>query len=116
MGTIEGFYSFLYSSDKRQRGVAMMEYSPREELANAITHGLGAVLSVAALVLLVVFSVMYGDAWHVVSFTIFGVSLVILYSCSTLLHSFRPSKAKDVFEVLDHSAIYFLIAGSYTPF
>lgn len=92
-----------------------MEYSHKEEIANAISHGVGVLLSIAALVILVVHAALYGDAWHVVSFAIFGSSLVILYTCSTLLHSLR-GKAKEIFEILDHSAIYLLIAGSYTPF
>ncbi len=92
-----------------------MEYSQREEIANAVSHGIGALLSIAALVILIVQAAVHGSVWHVVSFTIFGASLVILYTCSTLLHSLR-GKAKDVFEILDHSAIYILIAGTYTPF
>ncbi|NDI36140.1 PAQR family membrane homeostasis protein TrhA [Chengkuizengella sediminis] len=93
-----------------------MEYSHKEEIVNAITHGIGALLSIAALVLLIVFSSLYGSPWHIVSFTIFGTSLVLLYVFSTLLHSFKEGVTKNVFEVLDHSAIYLLIAGSYTPF
>jgi hemolysin III len=97
------------------RGI-IMEYSNREEIANAISHGIGVLLSIAALVLLVVNATMHGDIWHIVSFSIYGASLVILYSCSTLLHSFQNRKLKDVFEILDHAAIYLLIAGSYTPY
>jgi hemolysin III len=97
------------------RGI-IMEYSNREEIANAISHGIGVLLSIAALVLLVVNAMMHGDIWHIVSFSIYGASLVILYSCSTLLHSFQNRKLKDVFEILDHAAIYLLIAGSYTPY
>ncbi|MDP5275606.1 PAQR family membrane homeostasis protein TrhA [Chengkuizengella axinellae] len=93
-----------------------MVYSQKEEIANAITHGIGALLSIAALVLLIVFSSLYGSAWHIVSFTIFGTTLVLLYVFSTLLHSFKEGVTKNVFEVLDHSAIYLLIAGTYTPF
>jgi hemolysin III len=93
-----------------------MEYSNREEMANAISHGIGVLLSIAALVLLVVRATMHGNIWHVVSFSIYGASLVILYSCSTLLHSFQNQKLKDLFEILDHAAIYLLIAGSYTPY
>ncbi|MFC0274355.1 hemolysin III family protein [Metabacillus herbersteinensis] len=91
-------------------------FSKGEEIANSITHGIGGLLSIAALVLLIVFSSLYGTAWHVVSFTLFGVTMVLLYTSSTLVHSFPPGKAKDVFEILDHSAIYFFIAGTYTPF
>lgn len=90
-------------------------YSRREELANAVTHGFGAVLSVAALVLLVVFSSLQGTAWHVVGFTIFGVTMLLLYLSSTLLHSLPRGKAKDLFEIFDHSSIYLFIAGTYTP-
>lgn len=91
-------------------------YPRREEIANAITHGIGALLSLAGLVLLIVFSSMKGTAWHVVSFTIYGVSMLLLYSCSTLVHSFKEGKVKDLFEFFDHSSIYIYIAGTYTPF
>ncbi len=91
-------------------------YPRREEIANAITHGIGALLSLAGLVLLIVFSSMKGTAWHVVSFTIYGVSMLLLYSCSTLVHSFKEGKIKDLFEFFDHSSIYIYIAGTYTPF
>ncbi len=90
-------------------------FSKREEIANAIIHGIGAMLSIAALVILVVSAVSKGTAWHVVSFTLFGATMVILYTSSTLVHAFPAGKAKDIFEILDHSSIYFYIAGSYTP-
>ncbi|MUG69685.1 hemolysin III family protein [Paenibacillus validus] len=88
----------------------------KQERANAISHGIGAVLSVAALVLLVVRSSLYGTPWHIVSFAIFGVSLILLYVCSTLLHSARKERWINLFEIMDHAAIYVLIAGTYTPF
>ncbi|WP_010283908.1 PAQR family membrane homeostasis protein TrhA [Bacillus timonensis] len=88
----------------------------KEEIANAITHGLGVLLSIPALVLLIVFAVKYGNVWHVVSFSIFGATMFLLYLFSTLLHSITHPKAKKVFAILDHSAIYLLIAGTYTPF
>jgi hemolysin III len=91
-------------------------FSKEEEIANSITHGIGAVLSIAALVILIVFSALYGNAWHIVSFTIYGASMFILYMSSTLVHSFPEGKAKDIFEIFDHSSIYFYIAGTYTPF
>mgnify|MGYP005850491241 CR=1 FL=1 len=93
-----------------------MEYSIKEEIANAITHGIGVLLSVPALVILIVFAVKYGDTWHVVSFSIFGTTMLLLYLFSTLLHSIQHKKTKYVFEILDHSAIYLLIAGTYTPY
>ncbi|EFU40161.1 channel protein, hemolysin III family [Paenibacillus vortex V453] len=91
-------------------------YPRREEIANAITHGIGAALSVAALVLLIVFSSLKGTAWHIVSFTIYGSTMLLLYLSSTLVHGLRDGKAKDFFEFMDHSSIYLFIAGTYTPF
>ncbi len=91
------------------------EQSLGEEIANSITHGIGAALSIAALVLLVVFASKYGDAWRVVSFSIYGSTLFILYLSSTLYHSFTNSRLKRFFKILDHSSIYLLIAGTYTP-
>lgn len=92
------------------------QFSLGEEIANAVTHGIGMILSIVGLVLLIVFSALSGSAWHVVSFTIFGVTMVFLYTSSTLLHSLPKGRAKNVFEILDHSSIYFFIAGTYTPF
>ncbi|MCQ6275157.1 hemolysin III family protein [Bacillus sp. V3B] len=91
-------------------------FSLKEEIANSITHGIGFLLSMPALVLLVVFAVQSGDPWRIVSFTIFGVTMILLYLSSTLLHSIQHPKVKYFFEILDHSAIYLLIAGTYTPF
>ncbi|WP_413300597.1 hemolysin III family protein [Bacillus sp. 1P10SD] len=91
-------------------------FSKQEEIANSITHGIGALLSISALVILIVFASLYGTAWHIVSFTIFGVTMFLLYMSSTLLHSLPEGNAKDVFEIFDHSSIYFFIAGTYTPF
>lgn len=90
-------------------------YSRKEEVVNAITHGVGALLSIAALVLLVVFASVKGTAMHVVSFTIYGTAMLLLYTASTLVHSFPEGKAKKLFEIMDHSCIYLFIAGTYTP-
>ncbi|MDQ6420071.1 hemolysin III family protein [Paenibacillus sp. LHD-117] len=90
-------------------------FSKGEEIANAVTHGIGALLSIAALVLLIVFASLKGTATHVVSFTIYGSAMLLLYLASTLVHSFPQGKAKKVFESLDHSFIYVFIAGTYTP-
>jgi hemolysin III len=87
-----------------------------EEIANSITHGIGAGLSIAALTILVVFASLKGDAWRIVSFSIYGACLTILYSASTLYHSFRSEKVKRFFQIIDHASIYLLIAGTYTPF
>jgi hemolysin III len=87
-----------------------------EEIANSITHGIGAGLSIAALVVLVVFASLYGDVWRIVSFSIYGACLTVLYTASTLYHSFRSQKLKKYFQIMDHASIYLLIAGTYTPF
>ncbi|GAB1796005.1 PAQR family membrane homeostasis protein TrhA [Priestia megaterium] len=87
-----------------------------EEIANAITHGVGAVLSIVGLTLLIVLSSLEGTPWHVISFTIYGVTMLLLYVSSTLVHSFPEGKLKDLFEIFDHSSIYLFIAGTYTPF
>ena len=91
-------------------------YRFREELWNSITHGVGACLSIAALVMLIVFASTCGGAHHIVSAVIFGVTLILLYSASTLYHSSRKPSLKSAFKILDHSCIYLLIAGTYTPF
>jgi hemolysin III len=87
-----------------------------EEIANSITHGIGAGMAIAALVLLIVFSALKGSAWHVVSFSIYGASLVLLYISSTLMHAIQHTKVKNLFQIFDHCTIYLLIAGTYTPF
>lgn len=92
------------------------EYTKSEEIINSITHGIGALLSVAGLVILVVFASIHGNAWHIVSYSIFGGSMIVLYLASTLYHSFVNPKIKFFFKKMDHSAIFLLIAGTYTPF
>lgn len=87
----------------------------REELWNAISHGIGFLLTIPALVILILKGVKAGTALHVVSYTIFGTSMLLLFLMSTLLHS-MPVKLKKLFSIFDHSAIYILIAGTYTPF
>ena len=84
------------------------------ERLNSITHLVGAALALAGLVVLVVFAAMKGDPWKIVSFSIYGTTLFLLYTLSTLYHSLR-GRAKQIFQKLDHVAIYLLIAGSYTP-
>ena len=86
------------------------------EIANAVTHGVGAALAIAALSILVVFASLKGDVWHIVSFSVFGVTLVLLYFASTLYHSIPFERTKLLFRKFDHMAIYLLIAGTYTPF
>lgn len=91
-------------------------YTRGEEIANWLTHGVGAVLSLGGLALLIVFASLRGNAWHVASFTVFGLSLLVLYVASTLYHLSRSERRRWLFRCLDHAAIFFLIAGTYTPF
>lgn len=99
----------------RPAGVA--QYTVGEEIANAVTHGVAALLSIAGLAVLVAFAVLYSGSPKVVAaVSIFGASMVFLYTASTLYHSITNPRAKKVLQYLDHSMIYVLIAGSYTPF
>ena len=91
-------------------------YTPAEELANVITHGVGTMLSIAAMVMLIVYASMGEDPYRIISVSIFGATLFLCYLASTLYHGVPHPKAKDVLRVLDHCAIYLLIAGTYTPF
>lgn len=88
----------------------------RDEILNSLTHGFGLLLSAGGLVILVVLAALRGTPRHVVSVSIYGATLVMLYTASTLYHASRAPRLKRVFKVLDHSAIYLLIAGTYTPF
>lgn len=88
----------------------------RQELANSLTHGLGMVLAIAALTVMVAFAALNGTARHVVGASLFGASLVVLYAMSMLYHAFQGPRLKRIFHLLDHAAIFVLIAGTYTPF
>ena len=91
-------------------------YTIAEEIAHSITHGVGLLLGIAAQVLLIVFAVRYSTPTAVVAASIYGSTLVLLYAASTLYHALPRGRAKRVFEILDHSAIFLLIAGTYTPY
>jgi hemolysin III len=90
-------------------------FSDSEDMANALSHLGGTILSVAALVLMVVFSSLRGDIWHIVSSSVFGTSLILLYLSSTIAHWLPAGNFKDRFFVFDQAAIFILIAGTYTP-
>ena len=92
-----------------------VRYSFGEEVANSVTHGVGWLLSVCGLAILVTLAATTGGTLRVVSCAVFGATLVLLYAASTLYHALPSERAKDVFRVLDHSAIFLLIAGTYTP-
>jgi hemolysin III len=91
-------------------------YTQKQELANSLTHGFAAVIAAAGVAFLIVMASLRGNAWHIVSFSVYGGTLFILYLTSTLYHGLSSPGAKRVFEVLDHSFIFLLIAGTYTPF
>ena len=102
------------NADNRARNVR--EYTLGEEIANSVTHGIGAALSVVALVLLIVSSSASGDPLHLAAALVYGITMLVEYLMSTLYHAIAVERAKRVFKVLDHSGIYLFIAGTYTPF
>jgi len=87
-----------------------------EEIANSVSHGMGLALAIAATPILVIAAVRAGSAWNIVGVSVFASSMLLLYLASTLYHALPPNKAKQIFRVLDHGAIFLLIAGTYTPF
>ena len=91
-------------------------YTLGEEIFNAVSHGAGGLLSIAGTVVLIALCAVYSDAWSVISACVYGASLIILYTMSTLYHAITNEKAKKFFRVMDHNTIFFLIAGTYTPF
>lgn len=95
---------------------ALPRYSLGEEIANSITHGIGVVLAIAGLAVMTAFAARNGNAWHVTASAIFGATLIFCFTTSTLYHSIPLEKVKRVLRTLDHSAIFLLIAGTYTPF
>jgi len=90
--------------------------STGEEIANSISHGIGLVLAIIATPILVIAALRYGSAWNMVGVSVFAASMVMLYLASTLYHATRDDRAKRVFRMMDHGAIFLLIAGTYTPF
>jgi hemolysin III len=96
--------------------IDIKHYSPHEEKTNIISHAIGFILSIVALVLLVTHAIQYGNIWHIVSFSIFGASLIILYGASAFYHSTKKPELRVRLRVFDHASIYVLIAGTYTPF
>ena len=88
----------------------------REEIASALTHGLGAVTALGASAVLITLAAIYGDGWQLASAIVFGVALLLLYTASTLYHAIQHPVAKGRLKIFDHCAIYILIAGTYTPF
>lgn len=90
-------------------------YSLGEEIFNSVSHGTGGLLAIAGTAVLIVFAAIYSNAWGVVGSAVYGASLIILYTMSTLYHAITNHKAKSFFRIMDHNTIFFLIAGTYTP-
>ena len=102
---------------RKSAGATVASYSFAEEVANAVTHGIAALLSIAALVVMLWYTVTHsGDTNAIVSASIFGSAMIILYTASTLYHAVPVGRLKQILQVFDHRAIYLMIAGSYTPF
>lgn len=110
------FYRKMEDQQRNTMETRLNQYSLNEEIANGITHGIGIILAIAALGVLTAFAGIYGNAWHMVSVSVYGTTLILLYTASTLYHSIQNPRAKRIFQLLDHSAIFLLIAGTYTPF
>jgi len=91
-------------------------YTLSEEILSALSHGIGVILGIAALVILTVISAKQHDGWKIISNVLFGTTIILMYLASTLYHSTPPPHLKRFFKTLDHASIYLLIAGSYTPF
>ena len=107
----------IYMSQKRTKlkDRVLPSYTKGEEIFNMVSHIVGGALAIAALVLCVIFAVIYSDAWGVVGAAIYGATMILLYTMSSIYHGLHPNMAKKVFKVIDHCTIYFLIAGTYTP-
>lgn len=106
----------ISQDEQRKHRIAIPHYTLGEELMNSISHGVGALLGIAALVLCVVRAAPTGDPYRIVSGAIFGFTVLILYLMSCLYHALKVNKAKRVFRVIDHCTIFLLIAGTYTPY
>ncbi|MCD4750920.1 MAG: hemolysin III family protein [Thermoanaerobaculales bacterium] len=105
----------MLTEDCRTESLHRSRYSLGEEIANSVTHGIGWLLSAGGVGLLVTLAALTGGAMRIVSVSVFGVTLVLLYAASTMYHALANERAKRVFKILDHSAIFLLIAGTYTP-
>lgn len=92
------------------------DYTSKEEKINVLTHGFGLLLSIPAALILIIYASLYGTVWHIVSCSIYGSTLIILYLASTTYHGAKKPELRKKLNVFDHSAIYLLIAGTYTPF
>ena len=105
-----------HKEKKPAKKIGLGFYTLGEEIANSVTHGLGALLAIAGAVVLILFAVLTGDPWKIVSVCIYSFTVFFLFMMSTLYHAINHKGAKYVFRIFDHTSIYLLIAGTYTPF
>lgn len=110
------FFSIWYNIGMKLKDLKLPSYSLGEELISSISHGLGAILSVVGLILCLIKVIPLNDPWRLASSIVYGVSLIILFTMSTLYHSLGRNKAKKVLRIMDHNMIFLLVAGSYTPY
>src|SRR5262249_46954792 len=112
------FRAIRYNAPNMTESPQNLELKPTvgEEIANSLSHGVGLALAIAATPILIVAATRYGTAWNMVGVSIFGASMISLYLASTLYHALTHNGAKRFFRLMDHSAIFILIAGTYTPF
>jgi hemolysin III len=103
-------------AERMERLAKEFHRSRAEEWANGISHLLGIVFGIVALTLMCVFAAMHGNAWHVTSCAIYGATIILLYKSSMMYHLVKGLKAKRIWQIFDHSSIYLLIAGTYTPY
>ncbi len=106
----------ISAEENKNHRIAIPSYKLSEELISSISHGVGALLGIAGLVLCIVKSAAMGDGWKISSTSVFGVTVILLYTMSCLYHAFKVNRAKRVFRVMDHCTIFLLIAGTYTPY
>lgn len=114
MNAVQALSGDLKAETRKYR-TALPDYTRGEEITNMVTHIAGGAFAVAAIPLLVIMAAVHGNPWAVVSGAIYGVTLLIMFTVSSVYHGLRPGKAKRVMRVIDHCDIYFLIAGTYTP-
>ena len=101
----------------KKKGTALKKLESKgEEIANFVSHTVGAGLAILGFIMLIIRAAWFNNIPAIISYIIFSLGLMVLYTMSSIYHGLKPSKAKNVFEILDHSSIYFLIAASYTPF
>src|SRR2546427_10553454 len=108
----------VYNALNVTNAIAKEERRPTlgEEIANSISHGIGLVLAIIATPILIIAALRYGNAWNMIGVSVFAASMITLYLASTLYHALTHERAKRIFRMCDHSAIFLLIAGTYTPF